>query len=122
MLNMEIDIKIKLEDADIGLLIKSLFEILKKIPQDSINIRIDPNAKPPQPTDPLTVPLKDPCGDGEWNEDKPPQQGSITNTAPDATSTPELVNTSEPLYYSNNGESVKKIEVEKKNEKLMEEI
>ena len=110
---MEIDIKIKLEDQDITLLIKSLFEILKKLPQDNINVNINPNTKPykhsdgtvgdPRPFPPSITSVNDHIyhKDGTINT-------AVSNIDTDQDGT---------IYFSNNGKSVKKIEEEeKKNE------
>ena len=102
---MEITINIKLENGDIALLIKSLFEIIKKIPQDTINIVIDPNAVPLQ-SKPEVVPLTTPSGTATDPNYIPPLN---TTTDPN-------INHNQDVYYSNNGKSVKKIESEKKNE------
>lgn len=104
---MEISINIKLEDGDIALLIKSIFELIKKIPQDNINIKIDPNAKPPQ-----TPTVIEPCWDNTTH--------TITGVDTDITTVNPLdYNTTtaeEDVYFSDNGVSVSKIESEKKNE------
>ncbi|MCP4762616.1 MAG: hypothetical protein GY870_12620 [archaeon] len=48
---MEIEIKINLEDGDIALLIKSLFELFKKFPQKNFNVNIvEPNIVSKQST------------------------------------------------------------------------
>ena len=123
---MEIDIKIKLEDQDISLLIKSLFEIFKKLPKDIVDIHIDPQVVPPisVPVYPTSYPIPEPlCGGVVGDSNYPVESATITtdqdiidNTSGRVyDSLKEAVCATEEIYYSDNGESVKKIE-EKKNE------
>lgn len=95
MVNMEISINIKLEDADIGLLIKSLFELIKKLPQDNVEVKVDQNVKPPNTA----------TDDVHTN----------TNPNTDISSIPAV--SEDDVFYSN-GSSVKKINSEKKNEEF----
>jgi len=96
-MTMEITINIKLEDQDISILIKALFEVFKRIPQDNININIDPQT--------TTIP--------------PLTENDINNTGTVSVNTDYQVTNnakSEEVFYSN-GSTVKKIEEkQKKNE------
>lgn len=98
MVIMEMDIKIKLEDADIALLIKSLFEILKKLPKEDIQVDFTPRITPDIPD--VTYPY-----DGTVNINP-----SITPNM-DTSKT-----TTDGMYYSINGTTVTKMDEEKKNE------
>ena len=140
---MEISINIKLEDADIGLLIKSLFEIFKKLPKDTVDIHIDPVSAPPITVPSTPAPMGDPlcgCVVGDSNIPCGCVVGDDTNCSchPVKSYThvckcdetvgqlgtivydtlKEAVCGVEEVYFSNNGESVKKLDNEKKNEEI----
>ncbi|KKN90859.1 hypothetical protein LCGC14_0224430 [marine sediment metagenome] len=119
-MTMEINISIKLEDGDIALLIQSIFELIKRIPQEKVQVNIDPNAKPDLNTG--TAPIR--INDYEQgtavdidkihynNSGEPYGWDAETTKAPSKNNT-----TSEDIYYSNDGSTVKKIDNEqKKNE------
>jgi len=136
---MEISINIKLEDADIGLLIKSLFELLKKLPKDTVDINIDPVVVPPIIIPTTPAPMGDPlcgcvvgdsnipCGCVVGNSPNCPCQCVVQSDTIDSSAYPvdtatttehnetlkDAVCGGEDVYFSNNGESVKKLDSEK---------
>jgi len=137
---MEISINIKLEDADIGLLIKSLFELIKKLPKDNLDIHINPVSVPPITVPSTPAPIGDPlcgcvvgdsnipCGCVVGESPNCPCQCVVGSDSIDGSAYPVDTGTTtdyetlkeaicgveNDIYYSNNGESVKKLESEKK--------
>lgn len=111
---MEIDIKIRLQDADIDLLIKSLFELLKKVPADRFKVETVPATMPPSPppiwNDTSTTPYIKPKTNIDYGT-----AGKPNSTDDNYYTVPE-----DSIFYSNNGETIKKMDDEKKNEENQE--
>jgi len=152
---MEITINIKLEDEDIGELIKSIWELFKKSSKNIPDIKIEPYNPPPIVVPSNPAPIGDPlcgCVVGDSNipcgcvvGDNPncPCQCVVGDSA-DCSCHPvksythvcktdetvgklgtvvydtlkEAVCDVDDVYFSNNGESVKKLDNEKKNEEI----
>ncbi len=116
-MTMEININIKLEDGDIAILIQSIFEIIKKIPQEKVQINIDPNVHPT--INPTGIKINDyEIGTGTANNKVHYENINTSAKTPhDADwNGDSSKNTTEEIYYSD-GSTVKKIDNEqKKNE------
>ncbi len=125
MVNMEINISIKLENGDIALLIKSIFELIKKIPQDNIQVNIEPTVNPviKQDWNTGTAPIKiNDYEQGTANDSDKVHHSNTTGVSLDgdgswnaeATQAPSKNNDDDKVYFSNNGYSVREIDTEKK--------